>query len=33
MKALTKLDGQSYINFRKELSDRGIVFSYSGYLN
>lgn len=27
------MNGQSYLDFRKELSDRGIVFTYSGYLN
>ena len=27
------LDGKSYLSFRRELDDRGIVFSYSGYLN
>lgn len=27
------LNGDSYLRFRKELDDRGIVFSYSGYLN
>jgi hypothetical protein len=29
----SKLDGKSYLSFRRELEDRGIVFSYSGYLN
>jgi len=28
-----RLNGTSYLTFRKELEDRGIVFSYSGYLN
>lgn len=28
-----RLSGDSYLRFRKELDDRGIVFSYSGYLN
>lgn len=27
------MNGQSYLDFRKELSNRGIVFTYSGYLN
>jgi hypothetical protein len=27
------LDGKSYLSFRRELDKRGIVFSYSGYLN
>jgi len=27
------MDAQSFLNFRRELSSRGIVFSYSGYLN
>jgi hypothetical protein len=27
------MDANSFLNFRRELSSRGIVFSYSGYLN
>ena len=33
MNASKRLNGLSYLGFRKELEDRGIVFSYSGYLN
>jgi hypothetical protein len=33
MNASKRLNGRSYLGFRKELEDRGIVFSYSGYLN
>jgi hypothetical protein len=33
MNASKRLNGLSYLSFRKELEDRGIVFSYSGYLN
>jgi hypothetical protein len=33
MNASKRLNGLSYLSFRKELADRGIVFSYSGYLN
>jgi len=33
MTVQNKLDGKSYLSFRRELDDRGIVFSYSGYLN
>ena len=33
MNASKRLNGRSYLGFRKELQDRGIVFSYSGYLN
>jgi len=33
MNASKRLNGLSYLRFRKELEDRGIVFSYSGYLN
>jgi hypothetical protein len=33
MNAPLRLSGQSYLAFRKELADRGIVFSYSGFLN
>ena len=33
MNAPLRLSGQSYLAFRKELEDRGIVFSYSGFLN
>ena len=28
-----RLDGQSYLSFREELVKRGIIFSYSGFLN
>ena len=28
-----RLDGQSYFSFREELVKRGIIFSYSGFLN
>ena len=27
------MDGQSFLDFRQELNRRGIVFTYSGYLN
>lgn len=27
------MNGQSFLDFRRELSNRGIVFTYSGYLN
>jgi hypothetical protein len=33
MKSPNRLVGDSYLKFRKELDDRGISFSYSGYLN
>jgi hypothetical protein len=33
MNASKRLNGHSYLAFRKEHEDRGIVFSYSGYLN
>jgi hypothetical protein len=33
MNASKRLNGLSYLSFRKELENRGIVFSYSGYLN
>jgi Family of unknown function (DUF6272) len=33
MTTTERLSGDSYLRFRKELDDRGIVFSYSGYLN
>lgn len=33
MNASKRLNGLSYLSFRKEHEDRGIVFSYSGYLN
>jgi hypothetical protein len=33
MNASKRLNGLSYLSFRKELEYRGIVFSYSGYLN
>jgi hypothetical protein len=33
MNASKRLNGLSYLSLRKELEDRGIVFSYSGYLN
>jgi len=33
MNASKRLNGLSYLGFRKEIEDRGIVFSYSGYLN
>jgi len=33
MNASKRLNGLSYLSFRKEHENRGIVFSYSGYLN